>query len=381
MKILIVRTFPNFLDATKYNIQEIGLAKALVKAGHEVGIVLYNGKNKDTIKKISVPCENEIREIIVYYLHGWNFFKNGIFPSLKKVVDEYEVIQVHEYDQITSWLYYAWSKKRVVIYHGPYYDKFNKGYNFKCKVFDNIFLRLKHNKNTPCLTKSHAAADFLKAKGFLNVTAVGVGLDADNFSAAVIKEDEKIEVEEDKFTIIYVGKIEERRNSLFLADVMREITSRYEDVRCIVIGNGEKAYTEAFMTKVEPLIKADKVRYFSSATQVQLADLYQKASLMLFPSNYEIFGMVLAEAVYFGLPVVSTLNGGSDMLIKNNAQGHIVSTFEMEDWIKGIELFYYREKESICAMPVEKKELLWDGICEKMIEIYRESSKKTNEEV
>ena len=377
MKILIVRTFPNFLDAAKYNIQEIGLAKALVKAGHEVGIVLYNGKNEDTIKKISVQCENEIREIVVYYLHGWNFFKNGIFPSLKKVVDEYEVIQVHEYDQITSWLYYAWSKKRVVIYHGPYYDKFNKGYNFKCKVFDNIFLRFKHNKNTPCLTKSHAAAEFLRTKGFQNVTAVGVGLDADNFSTAVIREEEKIEVEKDKFTIIYVGKIEERRNSLFLSDVMREITTRYEDVRCIVVGNGEKAYTEAFMTKMEPLIKAGKVRYFSSATQVQLADLYQKASLMLFPSNYEIFGMVLAEAVYFGLPVVSTLNGGSDMLIKNNAQGHIVSTFEMEDWIKGIELFYYKDKRdgmSDAVISQNGKEYLWDGICKKILEVYSESN-------
>ena len=334
MKILIVRTCPNFLDASKYNIQEIGLAKALVKAGHEVGIVLYNGKNKDTIKKISVPCENETREITVYYLQGWNFFKNGIFPSLKKVVQQYEVIQVHEYDQITSWLFYAWCKKNVVIYHGPYYDEFNKGYNFKCKVFDNVFLRLKHNVNTPCLTKSHAAADFLRSKGFNNVTAVGVGLDIDNFSTDVIKEEEKIKIEEDKFTIIYVGKIEERRNSLFLVDVMREITTRYEDVRCIVIGNGEKAYMEAFMTKMEPLIKAGKARCFSAATQVQLADLYQKASLMLFPSNYEIFGLVLAEAVYFGLPVVSTLNGGSDMLIKSSAQGYIVPTFEMEDWMR-----------------------------------------------
>ena len=50
MKILIVRTFPDFLDPGKYNVQEIGLAKALTRAGHEVGIVLYNGKNKDRIK-------------------------------------------------------------------------------------------------------------------------------------------------------------------------------------------------------------------------------------------------------------------------------------------------------------------------------------------
>ena len=36
MKILIIRPWPSLLDVTKntYNIQEVGLAKALVKRGH-----------------------------------------------------------------------------------------------------------------------------------------------------------------------------------------------------------------------------------------------------------------------------------------------------------------------------------------------------------
>ena len=370
MKILIIRTFPNIMNFKQYNVQEIGLAKALVRKGYECGIVFYNGKNKDEVEYIPVECDGETRNISVYKLHGYNILKNGIFPSLRKITKKYDVLQVHEYDQITSWLYYAWSKKPVVIYHGPYYDAFNKGYNLKCMVFDNIFLRIKHNKETPCLAKSHAAADFLKMKGFKNVTAVGVGLDVDNFSAEIVREKDKFEIEEDKFTILYVGKIEERRNSLFLADVMEEITERYEDVQCIVIGNGEKAYTDAFLTKITPLIETGKVRYFPSATQIQLADLYQKASLMLFPSNYEIFGMVLAEAVYFGLPIVSTLNGGSDMLIKSEEQGYIVPTFEIKDWINTIEIFYKQEKWMNHSKKYNKR-VLWDYIVEDMVEVYQ----------
>lgn len=369
MKILIVRTFPSIMNFKQYNVQEIGLAKALVHKGYECGIVFYNGKKKDEVEYIPVDCDGEIRNITVYKLHAYNILKNGFFPSLRKITKEYDIVQVHEYDQVTSWMYYAWSKKPVVIYHGPYYDEFNKGYNLKCKVFDNTFLRLKHNKNVPCLTKSHAAADFLRAKGFSNVKAVGVGLNADNFSTDVISEAEKIEIEEDKFTIIYVGKIEERRNSLFLADIMKGITERYEDIRFVIIGNGEKSYTNTFLKKIEPLIYSEKVRYFSSATQMQLADLYKKSSLMLFPSNYEIFGMVLAEAVYFGLPIVSTLNGGSDMLIKNREQGYIVQTFEVEDWIKAIELYYKQENRNTRAEQ-NNSTVLWDHIVEEMIEVY-----------
>ena len=63
-----------------------------------------------------------------------------------EIVKKYDVIQVHEYDQITSWWYYAYGKKPVVVYHGPYYHDFNKKYNLKCKIFDNTFLKLRHNR-------------------------------------------------------------------------------------------------------------------------------------------------------------------------------------------------------------------------------------------
>ncbi|MGN0155690.1 MAG: hypothetical protein ACI39N_00445, partial [Lachnospiraceae bacterium] len=90
MKILIVRTFPNIIDPSSYNIQEIGLAKALTRKGHECGIVLYYGKNEDTIEKTEVACEDEKREITIYRLHGFSLLKNGFFPSLHKIIKEYD---------------------------------------------------------------------------------------------------------------------------------------------------------------------------------------------------------------------------------------------------------------------------------------------------
>ena len=120
MKILIVRTFPDILNPQNYNIQEIGLAKALTRAGHQCGVVLYNGNCKSVVEKVPVWGNEEEREILIYRLRGFSILKNGFFYSLNKIVNEYDIIQVHEYDQITSWFYYAWSKKNVVIYHGPY---------------------------------------------------------------------------------------------------------------------------------------------------------------------------------------------------------------------------------------------------------------------
>lgn len=374
MKILIVRTFPSIMNFKQYNVQEIGLAKALVRKGHECGIVFYNGKSKDEVEYIPVDCGGEIRSITVYKLHGFNILKNGFFPSLRKITKEYDVIQMHEYDQITSWLYYAWSKKPVVIYHGPYYDEFNKGYNLKCKVFDNVFLRIKHNQETWCMTKSVLAMEFLKSKGFKNVISVGVGLDVDNFSCDELQEGQRIEVNSDKFTLLYVGKIEERRNSLFLADIFNVVAQKYENISFIVIGNGDKEYCEKFLEKINLLLLKGKGAYYESATQVQLADLYQRTSLMLFPSSYEIFGMVLLEAAYFGLPIISSENGGAEMVIGHGSRVNIVENFDENLWIQEIEKEYVgwleREKKGAISIGIKQKELLWDNISSRMINIY-----------
>lgn len=354
------------MDPNKYNMQEIGLAKALTRAGHTCGIVLYYGKNEDVTERIPVLCGEETREITVYRLHGYNILKNGFFPSLHKITKMYDVIQVHEYDQITSWFYYAWSKRPIIIYHGPYYHPYNKRYNFKCKIFDQIFLRIKKNKDVLCFTKSHAAAAFLETKGFRNVHAVGVGLDTENFETGKINTGEVIPVSKDKFNLLYVGKIEERRNSIFLLNVLKEICKRHEKINCIIIGDGEKQYTEEFITSAQELLQTGRMQYYKSASQSQLKEVYQQSQLMLFPTNYDIFGMVLLEAVYFNLPIISSPNGGADMLIRDKENGIIIKEYDVEKWCDQIENLYldsdrYQEMKKNMEQS-DKKVLFWDAI-------------------
>jgi len=365
MKILIVRTFPSIMNFKQYNVQEIGLAKALVRKGHGCGIVFYNGKNKDEIEYVPVSCDGETRNITVYKLHGFNVLKNGFFPSLKKVVREYDIIQVHEYDQISSWLYYAWSKKPVVIYHGPYYDEFNKGYNFKCKIFDNMFLRIKHNKNVLCMAKSELAAEFLRKKGFKNVKAVGVGLDLENF-ANTCGIQEEIPIDMDKKNVVYVGKIEERRNPEFLLQVMEGLCERNQNINCIIVGDGEADYVDSFIKRADSMLKSGKLQYFRKASQGQLAQLYKKADLMLFPSRYEIFGMVLLEAAYFELPVVTTKNGGSDIVEKKQIRGCALPDFSIDKWINQAEKILRQERQEEIDESVS-----WDVIVSNFIDCYK----------
>ena len=51
MKILIIRNYPSYMDVEKntYNIQEVGLAKALVRKGNVCDIVFWTDKAVERI--------------------------------------------------------------------------------------------------------------------------------------------------------------------------------------------------------------------------------------------------------------------------------------------------------------------------------------------
>lgn len=374
-KILIIRTFPSVLDPKGYNIQEIGFAKALVRCGESCDVVLYNGKDSNREELIEVTNGDKVvGNVKVYLRHGFGIFKNGFFPGLGKIVKNYDILQVHEYDQISSWKYYAWYKKKpVVVYHGPYFDEFNKGYNLKCKVFDNTFLKIKHCKDALCFTKSNAAASFLQSKGFNNTVTLGVGLDIDNFGAV---NDERQNINNDIFNVIYVGKIEPRRNSFMLLDIIGEVIDKNPNIHFTIIGDGEDEYKNRWLVRAEKLINANHLTYFRKKTQVELKEIYKSMNLMVFPSNYEIFGMVLLEAMYFDLPVMSSLNGGSDTLITDNFDGIIVDGFDSSVWASNIiELALNSEKYKRIKENIKNKDHIvytWDGIAR----VYKENLDK-----
>lgn len=376
MKILIIRTFPDKLNLKNYNVQEVGLAKALTVKGHVCDIVLYNGKEVDTEQEYCFSYNGQEYKFKIYWLHGYKFLKNGFMPSVKKIFPQYDVIQVHEYEQLMSWNLYTKPIKPTVIYHGPYYDNFAKGYNLKCKLFDLLFLPRREYQKVVALSKSNLATDFLHCKGFKNVTTVGVGIDLDNFGENAYKEISNIEKKSQR-NLLYVGKLEERRNVYFLIDVFRKIRESDSQFKLVIIGNGEKEYKEKFLASIEEELKSGSIVYRESATQVELVEYYTTASFFLLASNYEIFGMVMLEAMYFGAPVISSLNGGSSTLIRNGHNGFIMDKFDDNAWANCIYDAMQNDKlleeMKLNARKTVEQNYTWNILADKFVEAYQQA--------
>lgn len=371
MKILIIRNFPSYMSVKKntYNIQEVGLAKALVRKGHTCDIVFWTDQEEECV---DIPVEETDAMIKIFYKHGKTALKNTIYTGCKELFSQYDVLQTCEYNQIQSWLLACKYPEKTAIFHGPYYSPFNKRYNLMCKVFDAVFLRSYIKRGTRFLAKSVMAKKFLTDKGIKekNVTVCGVGIDTQVLSSRDGAKDQVLyqdmQAHADELKLLYIGRLEERRNIPFILKTLNLLREKRQDARLYMIGTGDQEYVAQVWELAEKLKIRDAIVWQERMEQKYLSDIYTEADIFLLPTSYEIFGMVLLEAMYYKTAVFTTYNGGSSTLIENNISGVIIDEFDEVKWAEGI-LSIAGNKEALARMQIlahekVKNEFLWDRL-------------------
>lgn len=81
-----------------------------------------------------------------------------------------------------------------------------------------------------------------------------------------------------------------------------------DDWNVVIVGNGEPEYIESLKLKVENLGMQDCVKILNPVFGDAKVKLYQESAVFCLPSYSENFGMVVAEAMSCGLPVITTTN-------------------------------------------------------------------------
>jgi len=373
MNILYLRNHASKVNVNTYNLQEIGFSKALVDLGNNCDVVYYNDKNNVEIEDI---YNNENNKLRIIWMNGIKILDNGIYLKIlnKRFLEKYDIIITTEYIQIMTFLLTFLCNDRLVLYHGPYKDQNRK---LVQKLYDVLFLkRIKSIKNIFC--KSELAKEYLfEYKKMNQVKVIGVGLDnlkIDNSSfdgeERKIILDIKRKIENNK-VLLYIGVLEERRNILFLLDIFKYVLLRNENTKFIIIGNGKDADKKKYFDYAKEIGVYNNLIYYEKMSQGSLKEIYSIADVFLLPSRYEIFGMVLLESMYLGVPVISSYNGGSCTLIKNRVNGIIIDVFEVNKWGDTVlELFNNEELCETISKNSEltiKNEYLWDKIAKKIL--------------
>lgn len=376
MKILLFRTAPSIMNTKNYNSQEIGLAKAYVEQGHQCDIVYYNGGNPTRKEIISL---DDGRKITLFWWKGFSIFNNGFFPGIKQLLLQYDVIQVSEYYFFSSWYVYSRfrKQKKVYIYQGVYDSDNSLKFKIRCKLMDPILLNKGVLHEVPVFTKSRIAFDSMKMRGFQRIQTVGVGLDTSRFDKKKQLSGWALDLlaqKKDSKYLLYVGVLEDRRNILFLLEILNNLVNNRQQnkLKLVIVGKGKKSYLDQCKKYVSKNHLEQYIIYIESIRQEEISNIYRISDIFVFPSKYEIFGMVLLEAMTFGLPVVSSYNGGASTIITDGVDGIIIDNFCIKNWADSIERLLNdesaREKLAFEAQKTASSDFGWGKIANAILE-------------
>lgn len=135
--------------------------------------------------------------------------------------------------------------------------------------------------------------------------------------------------------IFAAGRLTEAKGFDLLIDSWRQLESRYPQWSVIIAGEGMDR------EKLEKKVKAarlERIQFIGNVRDIE--KYYEKAAFLAFPSRNEGFGMVLLEAMYFCLPVVSyDCKAGPKEIVIDGVNGYLVEAGNIEIFTEKMELF------------------------------------------
>lgn len=102
--------------------------------------------------------------------------------------------------------------------------------------------------------------------------------------------------------VLSVGVIQTRKNTLNMLKALKTLPAKYK----LVLSGGDGYGSEAIHDFIRTESLGDRVKLLGYIDDSQLARLYQVASVFLFPSLEEGFGIPVLEAIAAGVPVVTS---------------------------------------------------------------------------
>jgi glycosyltransferase involved in cell wall biosynthesis len=126
--------------------------------------------------------------------------------------------------------------------------------------------------------------------------------------------------------VLYIGHLGQHRGTPQLVGAVAALSREIDGLELDLAGEPVRGYTEAELrAQIARLRCEDRIRYHGTVVGRTKSDLLGRAHILAFPSVFEAesFGLVLVEALMWGLPVIATdwranrevLDGASDAVI------------------------------------------------------------------
>ena len=147
---------------------------------------------------------------------------------------------------------------------------------------------------------------------------------------------------------IYLGYLVPRKNVGLLIDIAHQLKQKRSDFCIDIIGDGESK--NSLERKVEELQLTDQIKFHGFKQKEELPAFFAKSSALLFQTDFDIWGLVLNEAMAAGLPCLASINAGASYdLIEEGVNGYLVNYENKETMVQKLE-FLIENPEKVAEM-------------------------------
>ncbi len=129
-------------------------------------------------------------------------------------------------------------------------------------------------------------------------------------------------------TVLSVGRLVRTKGFDILLDIWADISQKHNDWILQIVGSGEEK--ENLWNKVKDLHLEEKVQMIPAVGNIE--DYYRTASIYVSAARFEPWGLVLAEAKSFGLPIVCfDCPHGPKNIVRNGVDGDLIALNDCDD--------------------------------------------------
>jgi glycosyltransferase involved in cell wall biosynthesis len=176
-------------------------------------------------------------------------------------------------------------------------------------------------------------SDVLRERGVhVPITVIPTGIDTEAFASGDgARARQRHGIPADVFVVGHVGRLVVEKNLAFLARAVSRFLQHEPRAHFFVVGNGPMRDEIPAICAAAGV--ADRLHLSEGELEGQdLADAYAAMDVMAFSSVSETQGMVLAEGMAAGLPVVALDAPGARDIVRDRANGRLLAAQNEDDF-------------------------------------------------
>ncbi len=174
--------------------------------------------------------------------------------------------------------------------------------------------------------------------------------------------------------LLYTGRIAQNKGLPLLLDALGRIPPS-ERVPVVIMGRDWGVRPELEQQARRLNIERDIVWLGYVEDSAAYREVFRRAAVFTFPSEWEAFGLVLLEAMAAGVPIVATAVGGVPEVLDHGRAGRLVPYGDAEALATGIrDLLGSPERSAELAAAGRRRveSYSWDRVIEDHLALYRE---------